>query len=133
MSGEGLISVRLPKSLYGRFKATANSQGLDLHDAARRLISRLPSFTADEFSTLEDPPREPDMPRVSLYVGCDSVDALVEAAHESNLAISTILRRLLYAFLVSGQLQLVQNGEHWKLQITSQKQPGNSDSNGDKR
>jgi hypothetical protein len=120
MSGEGVISIRLPRSLNVRFKAIAQSQGLDVHDAARRLISRLTSLTADELNTLKDPPRESDMPRLSLYVGWESVDSLAEAAYDSALAISTILRRLLYAVLVSGQVQFVQVGEHWKLQIVSE-------------
>lgn len=131
MSGEGLISVRLPSSLKGRFKAIAERQGLDVHDAARRLIKRLPSLTGDELKTLTDPPGEPDMPRLSLYVGWDLIDVLNEAADNSNLAISTIIRRLLHGFFVSGQLQFVQNGEHRKLQIISQKQLGNPVSDGD--
>ena len=130
MSEEGLISVRLQKTLVNALQAATQQQGVNIHEGSGRLISRLPSLTVDELRALKDPPRELGMARLSLYVGWDSVSALSEAARDSNLSVSTIFRRLLYAFLISGQLRFVQRGERWRLQIVSEKHLGNPTSDG---
>jgi len=126
MSGEGLVSVRMSKSLSSLFGGIAERQGLSVHEAARRLISRLQSFTPDELKSLKDPPREPGMARLSLYVGWDLIDLLTDAAHDSNLSHSSIFRRLLYGYLVNGEIEFVQKGKDWKLQVVSEKRHENS-------
>jgi hypothetical protein len=121
MSGHGLASVRMPRSLLEALGASAKRQGISIHEAARRLIDKLPSLTRDDLKTLQEPPREKDSPRVSLYIGWDLLDVLADAAHESNLTNSSIFRRLLYGFLVTKQLEFVQQHDKWKLQIVSTK------------
>ena len=121
MSGDGLISVRMPRSLLDAFRAAAQRQGISIHEAARRLTERLPSLTGDDLRALKEPPREQDSPRVSLYIGWDLLDVLADATHESNLTNSSIFRRLLYGFLVTKQVAFVQQGNDWKLQIISTK------------
>jgi hypothetical protein len=121
MSGDGLISVRIPRSLLEALKASAQRQGISIHEAARRLTDKLPSLTRDDLRTLKEPPREQDSPRVSLYIGWDLLDVLADATHESNLTNSSIFRRLLFGFLVTKQVGFVQHDGKWKLQIVSTK------------
>ena len=117
MSGHGLVSVRLPRSLLEGPKTSAQRQGISIHEAARRLTDKLPSLTRADLKTLKEPPREQDAPRVSLYIGWDLLDVLADASHESNLSNSSIFRRLLHGLLVTKQLEFVQQDDNWKLQI----------------
>jgi hypothetical protein len=118
VSGDGVISVRLPLSLVGALRATAQEHGISTHEAASRWISYLPSLSLDELKTLKEPPRELDTPRVSLYVGWRVVDALTVATRNSGLTNSTIIRRLLYAVLITDDLEFVQQNDRWKLQVS---------------
>ena len=120
VSGDGVISVRMPLSLLGAFRATAELQALTIHQAARGLIAALHSLTLDQLKELEEPPPEVKTPRISLYVGWRLVDVLVAATRDSGLTNSTIFRRLLYGLLVTKEIVFVQQNEQWKLQIASQ-------------
>jgi hypothetical protein len=127
MSGDGVISVRLPRSLFGALRATADQHGISIHEAARRWTSYLPSLSEDDLKALTEPPRELDTPKVSLYLGWRVIDALTIATRNSALTNSTIIRRLLYAVLVTDDIEFVQQNDRWKLQITKSKsseQPG---------
>jgi hypothetical protein len=121
MSGDGLISTRIPRSLLQALRASAQRQGISLHEAARRLTDKLPSLTQADLRGLKEPPREPDSPRVSLYIGWSLLDVLSDAAHESSLSNSSIFRRLLYGFLVTKEIAFVQQDGMWKLKIVSTK------------
>jgi hypothetical protein len=121
MSGYGLVSVRIPRSLLEALKASAQRQGISIHEAARRLTDKLPSLTRDDLRTLKEPPGEQDTPRVSLYIGWELFDVLADATHESNLTNSSIFRRLLHGFLVTKQIAFVQQDGRWKLKIVSTK------------
>jgi hypothetical protein len=121
MSGYGLVSARIPRSLLEALKASAQRQGISIHEAARRLTDKLPSLSWDDLRTLKEPPREQDSPRVSLYIGWDLLDVLADAAHDSDLTHSSIFRRLLYGFLVTKQVEFVQQNNDWKLKIVSTK------------
>jgi hypothetical protein len=121
VSGDGVISVRLPLSLVGALRATAEEHGISIHEAASRWISYLPSLSQDDLETLKEPPRELDTPKVSLYVGWRGVDVLTVATRNSGLTNSTIIRRLLYAVLVAGDIEFVQQNDRWKLQIAKSK------------
>jgi hypothetical protein len=127
VSGDGVISVRLPRSLLGALRATAGQHGISIHEAARRWTSYLPSLTQDDLKALTEPPREPDTPKVSLYVGWRIVDALTVATRNCALTNSTIIRRLLYAVLITSDIEFVQHNEAWKLQITKLKSEEKSD------
>ena len=128
MSGDGLISVRMPRSLLECLRASAQRQGISIHEAARRLTDKLPSLTGDELRALQEPPQAPDTPRVSLYIGWDLLDVVADATHESNLTNSSIFRRLLYGFLVTEQVEFVQQDDKWKLKIVSTKHAENLNS-----
>jgi len=116
MSGEGLISVRLPGSLLAAFQAARERQGITAHEAARRLLSWLSDLSGEDLRALGDPSTEQDAPRLSLYVGWPGVDRLDSAVRRSGLSRSAILRRLLYGLLVSGSLQYVQLAGKKRLQ-----------------
>lgn len=109
MSGAGLISVRLPRSLMGVFREGVSKAGIDIHMGARRLICALKRFTPDELRSLPEPPKELDNPRLSLYVGWQCIDVLAEINRQSQLSTSSVIRRLIYALLVTGSIQFVQN------------------------
>jgi hypothetical protein len=121
MSGDGVVTVRLPLSLLGAVRATAQEHGISIHEAAGRWISYLPSLSPGDLKALREPPREFDMPKVSLYVGWRVVDALTVATRNSDLTNSTIIRRLLYAVLVTNDIEFVQQNDRWKLQIAKSK------------
>jgi hypothetical protein len=121
MSGQGLISIRIPRSLLGAFRLAAERKGLTVHDAARFIISALPSVTPDDLAALREPPDELDAPRVSLYIGWRSVDVLARAIDQTSLTNSTVLRRLLFALLVTKEIGFVQQDSYWKLQMNPAK------------
>jgi hypothetical protein len=121
MSGDGVVTVRLPLSLLGAVRATAQEHAISIHEAARRWVSYLPSLSPDDLRVLKEPPREFDTPKTSLYLGWRVVDVLSAATRNSGLTNSTIIRRLLYAVLVTDDLEFVQQNDRWKLQITKSK------------
>jgi hypothetical protein len=121
MSGDGVINVRLPKSLLETFCIVTDRQGLTRHEASRRMIVMLPDLAVNELKQLKDPPHEPYTARVSLYIGWRAVDILTAATHDSTLTNSTIFRRLLYGLLVTKELQFVQQNGDWRLQIARSK------------
>jgi hypothetical protein len=121
MSGDGVVTVRLPLSLLGAVRATTQEHGISIHEAARRWVSYLASLSPDDLRALKEPPREFDTPKVSLYLGWRGVDALTAAMRNSGLKNSTIIRRLLYAVLVTNDIEFVQQDDRWKLQIAKSK------------
>jgi hypothetical protein len=121
MSGDGVISVRLQRSLLDVFRATAQRQGISLHEAARRLISGLPDFTSGELEQLPEPTREFETPRVSLYIGWRLIDVLISARRNTSLGDSNICRRLIYGLLVTNEIEFVQQNDRWKLQLAKSK------------
>ena len=117
MSGLGLISVRIPRSLMGVFRAGVSQAGIDIHTGALRLISSLQGFAPDELWSLPEPPKELANPRLSLYVGWQCVDVLAEINRQSELSTSSIIRRLIYGLLVTGSIQFVQNTNTKELRL----------------
>jgi hypothetical protein len=117
MSGEGVISVRLPKSLLRLFRAIVKQRGMTPHEAARGLLDALASLTQEGLRSLKEPPHELENPRTSLYLGWRRIDVLCAATRNSTLTNSSIFRRLLYGLLVSKQIEFVQHGTQTKLQF----------------
>jgi hypothetical protein len=109
MSGDGIISVRLPRSLLGAFRATAEQHGITMHELARRWTSYLSSLSPHDLRALKEPLRE---------IGWRVVDVLTIATRNSSLTNSTIIRRLLHAVIITNDLEFVQHNERWHLQIT---------------
>ena len=121
VSGDGVIDIRLPRSLFGGFRSAAQGRELTVHSAARGVIAMLPSLTPDELMRLAEPPSEIDMPHISLRVGWRAVDLLMRKTQSVPLTNSALFRRLLHALLVTKEIAFVQQGGSWKLQIASEK------------
>jgi hypothetical protein len=117
MSGQGLISVRIPRSLLDVFRTAASCSKRILHGAARFLILGLKGLTPDQLSAIPEPPQEVDSPRVSLYVGSRCVAALTEVSQKTQLSVSSIVRRLAYGLFVDRSIWFVQNStnKEWLL------------------
>jgi hypothetical protein len=114
MSSEGLISVRLPRSLFAAFQTVVERQRITVHSAAQQLLDGLNDLSAADLRALPNPPQEGDSPRLSLYVGIDGVDDLDDFVHSTGLSRSTIFRRLLYGLLIDRSLRFVQRpGDKW--------------------
>jgi len=109
MSGQGLISIRMPHSLLDVFRAAALRSKHTLHGGARTLISGMRGLTSDQLAALPEPPQELDSPRVSLYIGAQYVGALAETAQKTRLSASSIVRRLAYGLFVNKSIRFVQN------------------------
>jgi hypothetical protein len=130
MSGQGLISVRIPRSLLHVFRTAASCSRRTQHSAARFLILGLKGLTLDQLSAIPEPPQELDSPRVSLYVGSRCVAALTEVTQKTQLSASSIVRRLAYGLFVNKSIWFVQNSasQEWLL-VGVQNRAGNRDSN----
>jgi hypothetical protein len=120
MSGDGILSVRLPRSLLGAFRTATERQEITIHEGARRMIAVMSSVGRDEINSLQEPPCELDNPRVSLYVGWRGVDSLAAATRNSALTNSSIFRRLLYGLLVTRKVEFVQQDGQVKLKTVSE-------------
>jgi hypothetical protein len=129
MSGDGIISVRLPQALLTTFRNWAASQNLSIHRAAIDLIYWMPDLDANELLSLREPPKESDNPRVSLHVGLDSIHFLAEVTSNSGLGTSSAFRRFLHAYLVDRTVEVVQRGQSWVLQPISQEPRKKTDGN----
>lgn len=117
MSGDGVLTVRLPLSLLAAFRAESQRQGISINEAARRVIAFLPTLVQNDLVALPEGPRELETPKVSLYVGWRAVDILTVVTRDNGLTNSTIVRRLLNGLLISHEITFVQQDEHWKLTI----------------
>jgi hypothetical protein len=117
MSGTGLVSIRLPRSVMEAFEANAFRAGMDKHDATRRLVSCLERFTDDELTALPEPLRESDNPRLSLYVGWPHAETLATVSRRTQLSTSCIVRRLVYGLVVTGAIKVAPTGQVHELDL----------------
>ena len=120
MSGDGLISARIPRSLLQALQASAQRQGISLHEAARRLTDKLPSLTQADLRGLKEPPREPDSPRVSRSqssrssrvlagtISCARSSALPGSRRTSGYYVRDFATR--HSGLLRAELQLPKSG-----------------------
>jgi hypothetical protein len=135
MSGQGLISVRIPRSLLDVFRTAASCSKRTLHGAARFLILGLKGLTPDQLSAIPEPPQELDSPRVSFYVGSRCVAALTEVSQKTRLSVSSIVRRLAYALFVDKSIWFVQNSankEWFLVSVQNGSETRSSNSKGEK-
>ena len=119
MSGQGLISVRIPRLLLDVFRASALRSKHTLHGGARTLISGMRGLTSDQVRALSESPQELDSPRVSLYVGARCVSTVTEFAQKTQLTVSSIVRRLVYGLFVNKSIRFVQNPANKEWLLTS--------------
>jgi hypothetical protein len=121
MSGDGVLTFRLPTSLDRAVRSAAEFQGIRVHEWVRRVICLLATISPDDVRGLREPPRVMDTRKASLYIGWRAVDVLTITTRNSKLTNSTILRRLLYGLLVTKEIEIVQQDEYWKLRISKSK------------
>lgn len=117
MSGYGLISIRIPRTLVAALlSGTRHADSADLHGRARLLLSCLKDFSPDDLILLPEPPREMDSPRISLYVGRYRT-VLSELTARTQLSKSSIFRRIAYGFFVTRSVRFVQHRatKDWQL------------------
>jgi hypothetical protein len=120
MSGDGTISARLPRQLLQALEDKAAEQHLSRSEVVARILDKLDSLSQDDLLSLPEPLRESDSPWIGFYVGWRRVDLLAAATSGSTLRTSSIVRRLLYGFLVAGTLEFVQRDGQWRLRLISQ-------------
>ena len=114
MSGIGLLSVRLPKSLLVAFRAGATH---GVHSATRFLVGSLATFTVAELQSLEEPTMGPGAPSLTLCLKAPGLAALNQASERSGLSGSDIVRRLVHGFFVADTLREVQRADNRKWEI----------------
>lgn len=107
MSSQGLVSVRIPRSLLDVFRAAALRSKQSLHSGARTLILGLRGLAPRDLAAIPEPPHELDSPRVSLYVGVQSASTLAEFNSQTQLSTSSIVRRLAYGFFIQKSIRFV--------------------------
>jgi hypothetical protein len=119
MSGEGVVSVRLPGSLRVTLEFQVTRQGITVHEAAKRLLAGLSNFSDADLRSLPEPPPEVTNQRLSFYVGWKQLDGLHNLSKISRLSFSGIFRRLLHALLVTNRIHFVQKepGKPFYLEI----------------
>jgi hypothetical protein len=117
MSGQGLISVRIPRKLLDAFRIAASRSKRTLNGAARFLILGMKGLSPDQLLAIAEPPQELDNPKVSLYVGRSCVAALTEVSRKTQLSVSSIVRRLAYGLFVDRSIWFVQKSanKEWLL------------------
>ena len=108
MSGRGVKSVRLPRSLLKKRRAESSERGKTLHNEIRAVVCRIEHFDVSQLRGLPNPPHEPNPVRLSLYLGPEGVNRLNAAARKSGLTSSTLLLRLLYALPEIRRIKFVQ-------------------------
>ena len=91
MGGEGLVSVRMPRSLLSVFRASAERQGYTIHKVAAELTCALTSLTLGELKSLREPPHEIENPRVTLNVTWGLIDILSDYTRDKVLTNSCLL------------------------------------------
>ena len=108
MSGRGLKSIRLSRSLLNKRHAESVRRGKTLHQEIRAVVARVEHFDIAQLRSLPDPPHEPNPVRLTLYLGPEGVNRLDSAARKSGLASSTLLVRLLNALPELSRVKFVQ-------------------------
>src|SRR5712692_7826615 len=111
MSGAGLVSIRLPRSIMEAFEAEALQADMDKHEATRRLVLCLERLTNDQLAKLPEPPKEKDNPRLSLYIGWPHAETLATVSRRTQLSMSCIVRRLVYGLAVTGAIKPASTGQ----------------------
>jgi hypothetical protein len=117
MSGEGVIAVRLSRSLSVLLCMAADWEGVTVHVAARILLSVLRSFTPAELKALKDPPRELGQERISPYADWRLIGAPMAVTRNIILTKSAIFPRLHSDLQFTKEIEFVQHGARGKLQF----------------
>jgi hypothetical protein len=108
MSGRGLVSVRLPRSILQRLHSTARGRGMTTNQLARIVVSGLVGISGSKIREMAEPTLESVNQRLSLYLGSEGVEVLNAASARSGLSASRVLRRAFGATFATGHVLTVQ-------------------------
>jgi len=121
------ITVRVPLSLFGAFRASAERLGVTTSEAVKILTAAASWLPPDQLRSLEEPPQEMETARLSFHLNWNSVDALMITTRNSLLTNSALFRRLLHGLLVTKEISFVQQEGQFKLRISSRNNPENTE------
>lgn len=114
-----VLTLSLPASLLGTFRAVTVKQTLSVGDAIRRVISGLCYLTDADLRSLPEPPREYRNEELRVDLEWSYLDQLTEATRVSKMTISSIFRRILHALLVTRKVRLISlNESEFRLELT---------------
>lgn len=102
-----VVDIKLPDSLWGLFNAAARRQGICIDEAVVCLIGALFALTSEDFINLREPPRE-TLNRICHWsVGRNRKYSLERYSFKNGFSPSSLLRRVLYAILISEQILII--------------------------
>jgi hypothetical protein len=101
------IAIRLPASLLRTFQAVAASESVKEGEVCRRIICGLSGLTDADLRSLPEPPREHRYLELKIELDWRSLDRLCDATRLSKMPNSSIFRRILHAFLITGKVHFV--------------------------
>jgi hypothetical protein len=106
LRGNDSIDVSLPNSLWTIFDLLVRRQGLTADTALLRLIDALPGLSKADLCELQEPHKERVNRTLTVRIGRERKTFVEQVASEFGFSSSSILRRILYAFFVSGEIAL---------------------------
>ena len=114
------VVVSLPASLQFALEDALFRQAISLRDASARLICGLSGLTDADLRSLSEPPREVRNTTIALPLTLSELDRLSEASRVSRLALSSILRRIFYATLITRRVRFrsTKSGIGFQLEMT---------------
>jgi hypothetical protein len=110
----GVVEVKLPDSLSTALNAFARREAVGVDAAVGFVIDLLTGLSREDISELQDPPKEKINRVCEWRVGRTRKVMIESFPAEYGYSYSTVLRRTLYAFLVSKEIALTK----FKLQRT---------------
>ena len=109
-----MIVFYLPDSLSTLIVEKTEEQATSTSHVIERLIAVLDTFHG-EILALQDPPKERILRPVFFSIEYRFIEMLVSRLYRTGLSQSQAIRRLLYAVLVTKELQIVV--ENWEIKL----------------
>jgi len=110
-----LIVFYLPDSLSTLILEKSDEHCRRTGNVIERLIEALETFHGEQICTLQDPPKERILRPVSFLVDYRCIEMLVAKLNGTGVAQSQAIRRLLYALLVTKELEIVV--QDWEIKM----------------
>jgi hypothetical protein len=103
----GLVDVKLPDSLHTLFNASALRRGVTDDEAITCLIDAITDLNNGDLLNLVEPRKERRSHCHSWSVGRDRKRAIDCFSSENGLSSCSLLRRILYAILVTKEIAVI--------------------------
>jgi hypothetical protein len=101
------ITINLPHSLCGTFRAAASNQAMSEREACRRIVYGLSGLTDADLRSLPEPPPEYRNRDLRIELEWQDLDKLSEVSRVCRLTVSTIFRRTFYAILITRTIRFI--------------------------